>query len=83
MSALNTERALMQLRSQHGPQNYDTICGVQRALWRYIDQLPEPQRSEAETLLADAYVMGSKLYTALLKELGQKWDTKLQEVTPK
>jgi hypothetical protein len=68
MAAFSPETALRQLRSQHGPQNYDTICGVQRALWPYIDRLPEPQRSQAEALLATAYVMGSKMNARLLEQ---------------
>jgi hypothetical protein len=67
MAAFSAEVALAQLRSQHGPQNYDTICGMQRALWAYVDLLPEPQRSEAETLLAGAYVMGSKMQARLVE----------------
>lgn len=66
MAALTPEAARMQLRSQHSPQTYDTICGVHRALWVFIDQLPEPQRSQAEELLVTACVMGSKMHAALL-----------------
>ena len=65
MAAYSPEVARMQLRSQHGPQSYDTICGVQRALWVYLDLLPEPKRSEAEDLLVTAYVMGSKMAACL------------------
>jgi hypothetical protein len=67
MAAHSPETARMQLRSQHGPQSYDTICGVQRALWVYVDLLPEPQRSEAEALLVKAYVMGSKMHARLVE----------------
>ena len=67
MAAQSPDVALVQLRSQHGPQNYDTICGVQRALWAYLNLLPEPQRSEAEALLAAAYVMGSKMHARLVE----------------
>jgi hypothetical protein len=68
MAAPSPEVALKQLRSQHGPQSYDTICGVQRALWPYIDLLPEPKRTEAEALLAAAYVMGSKMHARLVEQ---------------
>lgn len=71
MAAWTPETALAQLRSQHGPQNYDTICGVQRALWPFIDLLPEPQRSEAEHLLATAYVMGSKMQAKMIERKQQ------------
>jgi hypothetical protein len=67
MAAPSLEVALKQLRSQHGPQSYDTICGVQRALWAYVDLLPEPKRSEAEALLAVAYVMGSRMHARLVE----------------
>lgn len=67
MAAFTRDGALMQLRSQHGPQNYDTICGVHRALWPFIDRLPEPQRTEAEDLLATAFVMGSKMNRRLVE----------------
>lgn len=66
MAAFTPEKARMQLRSQHGPQNYDTVCGIHRALWAYIDLLPEPQRSEAEELLVTAYLMGSKMNEKLV-----------------
>jgi hypothetical protein len=66
MAAMSPDAARMQLRSQHSPQSYDTICGVHRALWPYIDSLPEPQRSEAEELLVTACVMGSKMHAALI-----------------
>lgn len=71
VAAPSLDTARRQLRSQHGPQSYDTICGVQRALWPYIDLLPEPQRSQAEDLLATACVMGSKM-NARLVELKQR-----------
>ena len=67
MAAHSPEVALQQLQSQHGPQSYDTICGVQRALWAYVDLLPEPQRSEAEALLVAAYVMGAKMHARLVE----------------
>lgn len=67
MAAFSPETARVQIRSQHGPQNYDTICGVQRALWAYIDLLPEPKRSQAEELLVTAYVMGSKMQAKLVE----------------
>lgn len=67
MAAFTSETARAQLRSKHGPQNYDTICGVQRALWTYIDLLPEPARTAAEDLLVAAYVMGSKMNARLVE----------------
>ena len=67
MAAFTPDAARMQLRSQHGPQNYDTLCGVQRALWAYIDRLPEPERSQAEELLVAAYLMGSKMHAKLVE----------------
>jgi len=68
MAAHSPEVAIKQLQSQHGPQNYDTICGVQRALWPYINLLPEPKRTEAEGLLVTAYVMGSRMHARLVEQ---------------
>ena len=67
MAAPDIPTALAQMRSGARAQTKDTICGVHRILWTYIDQLPEPQRSEAEALLAVAYVMGSKMSTKLVE----------------
>ena len=36
-------------------------------MWAYVDLLPEPKRSEAEALLAAAYVMGSKMHARLVE----------------
>jgi len=67
VAAYTPELALMQLRSQHGPQNYNTVCGLHRAMWPYINQLPEPQRTEAEKLLVEAHLLGSKQHRQLLQ----------------
>lgn len=61
MAAPDYDTALQQLRSGLRALSDTTICGVQRQLWHYINQLPEPQRTDAEVLLAAAYVMGSKM----------------------
>jgi hypothetical protein len=65
VAAPTKEIALQQMRSGQRALTRDTICGVHRTLWGYVMQLPEPQRSEAEDLLADAYLMGSKMHFKL------------------
>jgi hypothetical protein len=67
MAAFTWDNALMQLRSGRRGLNDNTICGVQRQLWVYLDQLPEPQRTDAEVLLVAAYLMGSKMHAKLVE----------------
>lgn len=71
MAAPDIPTALAQMRSGKRAQTRNTICGVHRILWTYIDQLPEPQRSEAEALLAEAYLMGSKMHRKLVERKKQ------------
>jgi hypothetical protein len=67
VAAFSRDAALQQLRSGLRGLNDNTICGVHRQLWVLIHKLPEPERTDAEVLLAAAYLMGSKMNKRLVE----------------
>jgi len=61
---LTREQARAQLASRENRE--ETICAVQRDLWKELQKMPEsPERAAAEELLITAYLMGKRMAAKL------------------
>lgn len=73
---MTREEALVALRRA---SSFRTICEVHREIYDAAETLPEPQKSEIQNKILEAFIMGKKM-DAKLREYKADWDAGFYEV---